>query len=120
VERGWHLGYRRLRGAAGSWCVRRYVGGQTYTVEGIGTADDLSDSDHVGVLDYWEAVDRVRDLRKHRNHGAAGITGPFTVAKAMDNYIAFLKADGRPESAIKDAEHRDRAFIRPKLGDLEL
>src|SRR5262249_17534878 len=115
IERGVHLGYRRIKGHAGTWCIRHYVGDHTYKVEGIGTADDLSDADGVEVLDYWQAVDKVREKRKQRAHDAAGMTGPYTVAKAMDDYIAFLRADGRPESAIKDAESRDRSFIRPQL-----
>src|SRR5262245_52936771 len=120
VERGWHLGYRRLKAQAGTWCVRRYAGDQTYAVEGIGTADDLSDADGVEVLDYWQAVEKIRETRKQRAHDAAGVTGPYTVAKAMDDYIAFLKAEGRAESAIRDAESRDRSDIRPRLGNEEI
>jgi integrase len=122
VERGVHLGYRRLGGQqAGTWCVRRYIGEQSYQVEGIGTADDLSDADGVEVFTYWQAVDKVREQRQQRALDAAGITaGPYTVASAMDDYIAFLESEGRAESAIKDARDHDRAFIRPKLGNDEI
>lgn len=120
IEKGVHLGYRRLKGQAGSWCVRHYVGDQDYKVEGIGTADDLSDADGVQVLTYWQAVDKVRELRKQRAHDAAGISKPLTVAAAWDEYIAFLKADGRPDTAIRDAQGQYDAFIGPKLGAIEV
>src|SRR5262245_12996370 len=58
IERGVHLGYRRLKGKAGTWCIRQYVGAQTYHVESICIADDFSDADGVLVLSYWQAIDR--------------------------------------------------------------
>ena len=60
VERGLHLGYRRLREGAGPWIARRYVGAQRYDEQAIGIADDLSDADGVRVLSYWQAVDLAR------------------------------------------------------------
>ena len=39
IERGLHLGYRRLKGKAGTWCARHYRGAQQYEVESIGVAD---------------------------------------------------------------------------------
>jgi hypothetical protein len=49
LEPGLHIGYRRLKGrkgrpgVAGTWVARHYVGGRSYVVEKIGTADDFSD-----------------------------------------------------------------------------
>jgi hypothetical protein len=61
VERGLHLGYRRLgKGKAGTWCVRHYLGKQRYEVEAIGVSDDLSDADGTTILDYWQG----RKLRR--------------------------------------------------------
>jgi integrase len=121
IERAAHLGYRRIRGRAGSWWGRFYVGDKTYQVESIGAADDLSDADGVAILTYWQAIDAVRKRREERAHTASGkITGPYTVADAMDAYFEFLKSEGRTDDAIDDAKYRDRAFIRPKLGDLEV
>src|SRR5579872_5577158 len=40
IERGLHLGYRRLKGKAGTWWARHYLGDQDYEVESIGVADD--------------------------------------------------------------------------------
>jgi len=118
IERGLHLGYRRLgRGVAGTWVVRHYVGEQQYEVERIGTADDVSDADGVAVLDFWQAQGKAREAMVERAHRAHGKHGPITVADAMDDYLAFL--DGNRKSGA-DARYRDRAFIRPMLGDIEV
>src|SRR3974390_2918866 len=53
IERGLHLGYRRLKGKAGTWWARHYLGNQQYELEAIGIADDLSDADSVAILDFW-------------------------------------------------------------------
>jgi integrase len=117
IERGMHLGYRRLRGKAGTWWARHYIGEQQYEVESIGIADDLSDADGVAILNYWQAVEAARKRMVVRAHAAAGKTGPLTVADAMDAYIEFLENN---RQSVGDARYRDQAFIRPKLGDLEV
>ena len=33
IERGLHLGYRKLKGKAGTWWARHYIGGQQYDME---------------------------------------------------------------------------------------
>jgi integrase len=118
IERGLHLGYRKLRkGTAGTWVARHYIGQRSYQVEKIGVADDVSDADGVAILDFWQAQTAARKRMASRARAAAGIAGPFTVADAMDGYLRFLRDDGRSEEAIRDVEYRDRAFIRPKLGE---
>jgi integrase len=117
VEEGAHLGYRRLRGRAGTWCDRHYAGNQEYKVEGIGTADDLSDADGVAILSYWQAVDKVRERRKERAHNAAGITGPYTVKQALDDYLGWLDEKGK---GGYDARKRVDAHVPPELGDTEI
>ena len=49
IDEGLHLGYRKGK-AAGKWVMRRYVGGQSYTLENIGTADDAMDPDGATAL----------------------------------------------------------------------
>jgi integrase len=116
IERGLHLGYRKLKGRAGTWWMRHYLGEREYDVEAVGIADDLSDADGVAILDYWKAQTKARERMVGRAHAAAGKTGPFTVADAMDAYLEFLDNNRKSGS---DARYRDRAFIRPKLGELE-
>jgi integrase len=115
-----HLGYRRIKTGAGSWWARHYLGDQQYETESLGIADDLSDADGVAVLDYWQAQEKARNRMVQRAHAAAGKTGPYTVADAMDAYVRFLSDDGRDPYTIRDARYRDQAFIRPKLGNTEV
>lgn len=120
IDPGLHLGYRRLRGGPGKWAVRYYKGGRAYALETIATADDLSDSNKADVLSFAEAQDEARNRRDARSRSAAGITGPITVADAMDGYLASLEDDGRSDAAIADARCRVEAFIKPKLGERDV
>jgi integrase len=118
IERGLHLGYRRLAGGgAGTWVARHYIGYQDYQIEKIAIADDLSDADGVAVLDFWQAQALARDRMRTRVHTAAGKTGPLTVSAAMDAYLEFLEANRKTAG---DARYKDAAFIRPKLGEIEV
>lgn len=120
IEPGLHLGYRKLKDTAGTWLARHYLGKQAYEVERIGTADDRSDADGEAILDYWQAQAKARERMVSRAHAAVGKTGPLTVVDVMDSYLKFLESEGRSEAAIADTQYRDRAFIRPKLGHLEV
>ena len=66
LEPGLHIGYRRLKGrkgrpgVAGTWVARHYVGGRSYVVEKIGTADDFSDADGTIILNFAQAQDKAR------------------------------------------------------------
>jgi integrase len=117
LETGCHLGYRRLRGKPGRWCVRHYAGQQTYQVETIATADDYSDADGVAVLNYRQAQAKARERMAARAHHAAGKRGPLTVRDAVEAYLQFL--DSHRKSGY-DARHRAEAFILPQLGDIEV
>ena len=118
IERGLHLGYRRLGdGQAGTWVARFYIGEQSYEVQKIGIADDVSDADGVAVLDFWQAQDKARRAMVERAHRALGKHGPITIGDVMDEYLAYL--DGHKKSG-SDARYRDSALIRPVLGDIEV
>ena len=108
----------QLKGKAGTWCARHYIGEQQYELEALGIADDLSDADGVAILSYWQAQDKARERMVKRAHAAAGKTGPLTVADAMDVYLEYLESKN-PRTAV-DARSRDRLFIRPKLGHFEI
>jgi hypothetical protein len=83
----------------------------------IAVADDYSDPDGVAILNFQQAQRKARERFLQRAYSAAGKTGPYTVADAMDAYLEFQEARG---NSIVDAEHRDQAHIRPKLGDWEV
>jgi integrase len=117
LEEGLHVGYRRLRGRPGRWVLRHYVGGQTYQVETIATADDYSDADGVAILSYRQAQAKARERMVARAHHAAGKHGPLTVRDAIEAYLEFLDTHRR---SGRDARHRAKAFILPQLGDIEV
>jgi integrase len=117
IEPGLHLGYRKLKGRAGTWLVRQYLGKQAYEVERIGTADDLSNADGEAILDFKQAQDKARARMVSRAHAAAGKSGPLTVADAMDAYLEYLEANGK---SVVTARYRAKAFIYPTLGPIEV
>ncbi|MEX0852150.1 MAG: site-specific integrase, partial [Bauldia sp.] len=117
IERGLHLGYRRLKGGSGTWWARHYLGDRSYEVEGLGVADDRSDADGVAVLDYWQAQTKARERMVARAHAAAGRTGPLAVQDAVGEYLEWLDNNRR---SGRDARKRAEAFIYPRLGDVEV
>jgi integrase len=121
LEPGLHIGYRRLKGrkgrpaVAGTWVARHYVGGQSYVVEKIGTADDFSDADGIIILSFAQAQDKARTRMVRRAQSANGVAGPLTVRAAVEGYLEFLEAHSK--SAV-DSRHRANAHICPTLGDV--
>lgn len=118
IEPGLHLGYRKLVSGPGTWIVRRYIGSGAYTVKNLTTADrklviadDFSDADGDGILSFVQALGRAKAPKP------TDASAKRTVAGAMDDYIAFLEEN---RSTATDARYRDRAFIRPELGGVEL
>jgi hypothetical protein len=123
VEQGLHLGYRKARGrrgkpaGAGKWVIRSYVGKQSYTVETIGVADDLSDADGVAILSFWQAQDLARERMVARIRTVHGVLGAFTVKDAVASYIEFLETNRKTAA---DARYHADAHINSMLGDLEI
>ncbi len=115
IEEGCHLGYRRLKGRAGTWNDRQYLGGGSYDLQKIGTADDYSDADGVSVMSFDQAQVKARERMVRRAHAAAG--KGITVADVMADYLADLEMRGKPTA---DARYRINAFILPTLGDVEI
>jgi integrase len=123
IEPGLHLGYRKLASGPGTWLARRYGGEGRYVTENLRTtdgaliiADDYSEAEGYSILNFGQAQERAKAQRP----GKSEPTKPHTVADVMDAYLAWLESEGRSAAAIADARYRDRAFIRPKLGELEV
>ena len=77
-------------------------------------ADDYSEPDGKAVLSFGQAQERAKAYRPKVD---ADDGAPYTVATAMDDYIAFLEEHRR---TAKDARYRDAAFIRPVLGTIDV
>jgi integrase len=109
IEEGVHLGYRRLKGRAGTWVSRRYIGNQQYVTDGIGIADDNSNPDGDTILNFKQAQDKAR--------GRPVKSGPYTVNDATAAYLEFLE-NNRKSGA--DARYRYELHIRPALGEIQV
>jgi integrase len=117
IEVGCHVGYRRLRGKAGTWVARFYAGQQTYQTRRLAAADDYSDPDGIAVLSYHQAQRAARQAHVERAHTAVGKRGPMTVADALEQYLRHHEDNGKPTA---DARYRIDALILPSLGAIEV
>src|SRR6185437_14057596 len=85
INPGAHLGYYRGK-RGGTWVARLYQDGR-YRKSAIGTADDGSDADGVGVLSFAQAQAAARKWFAKLAHEAAGIeppsAGPYRVRDAI-------------------------------------
>lgn len=120
IERGLHLGYRRLKGKAGTWSARLYTADakKPYVEKQLGIADDLSDADGIKILTYDQAVTAARARSAELTRKAAGIpAGPYTVADAIADYVEFTTIRRKTG---RDVKWRSDAHILPALGELEV
>jgi integrase len=129
LAEGLHLGYVPRRGG-GKWVARFYLGNVQWHYRGrasvrhyekkiIGEADDYADANGVTVLNFDQAQAKARDLATRRGYAEGGLpVGPYTVARAIDDYVAYMRASGR--STVNDVATRAKAFIIPTLGHVEV
>jgi integrase len=116
IDEGLHLGYRKgSRG--GKWVMRRYIGGQSYIVETIGTADDIIDADGTAILTFSQAQALARQLFVERKRTDAGLptraSGPYTVGSCLADYLAWLEQHRKSARVIRWTAE---ASILPQLG----
>jgi len=111
IDAGLHLGYRRGL-AGGHWVMRHYLGNEKYRGETFAIADDHSSADGIGILDFFQAQRRAREL------AGASISprGPLTVAEALSAYFDRLEQEG--SKSLYDARGRARRHICPSLGEV--
>ncbi|MDR3527394.1 MAG: site-specific integrase [Rhizomicrobium sp.] len=118
IDTGLHIGYRKGQ-TGGKWVLRFYREDGKYTVETIGTADDVIDADGATILNFFQAQASARQLFIERRRAVAGLpteTGPYTVKACIDDYVAWL-AENRKSAS--DARYRADAHVLPDLGKIE-
>jgi integrase len=116
IGRGLRIGYRRTK-VDGSWSIIKADGGGGAWIKKIDgvVADDYRDADGAGVLDYWQAVKRVREIALGGDETVETTDKPVTIDKAIDDYAADLKArNGGPANATS-LRHRMPATLRSKV-----
>ena len=120
------LYHRPKNGAAGVWRARYYdpnTKKMQRTV--IGVADDFLAANNIDVLDYKGACDRAdrwfTECSQAALRSAGGevpLTGPYTVADAMRDYLDALNKRGSRSASM--SEITIKAHILPDLGAIEL
>jgi len=119
LETGLHLGYRR-HAKGGSWIARRRTEGGTYREDRLGRADDFQDADGERILDFSQAQRAARHWwgqEQRREQGGSAIpSGPYTVGKALDDYLEdYRRRGGKAADAVQYAVD---AHVRPTLGEI--
>lgn len=120
IDEGLHVGYRKGK-TAGKWVMRRYVGGQSYVVETIGTADDTLDADGSAILTFAQAQAIARDrflapVQQSAEREAAAPPAAYTVADGIRDYLADYAARGG--KAVAGTRIAATAHILPAMGEV--
>ena len=111
IEQGLHLGYRR-RTTGGTWIARRRDEHGIYRETKIGLADDLQDASGGGVLDFSQAQRTARSWCTNQQRLASGLappsSGPYTVARAMADYIEdYRRRGGKASDSIESVARQN-------------
>jgi integrase len=121
LESGLHLGYRRTKEGGGSWVARRFLGQGKYKEHVFGVADDLQSADGVTVLTFSDAQAKAREWWKAAERadlGFAPISGPYTVADALEAH--FAERSRRGSKGVTKDRGIAAARIMSELGAVEL
>src|ERR1700738_166144 len=120
IAKGLRLGYYR-GSVAGSWIARYYRGAGVYATKALGIADDTLEADDVKVFNYWQAQEHARRWGERQRLIAEGMLreGSYTVANAVTDYLAEIKAEKSP-AAVQGAKYVLDAWILPDLGTIEV
>lgn len=119
---GQAIGYRRVKGA-GRWLAKFRPESADPNAKRIhaalGPADDYLDADEVTVLSWKGAQAKAAEFFKQEARKAAGEYvapegGPYTVARALEDYFAHRTAEGHKSVAIDRTSANAR--IVPALG----
>ncbi|MDQ0320765.1 integrase [Pararhizobium capsulatum DSM 1112] len=124
LKPGLYLGYaKRKSGEAGIWIMRTYLGTEVtgtaspYQKQNLGKADDFASND---CLSFAQAQAKAFELQVVREkQKKAGVkTGPMTVAEALEDYLANLKAEGK--ATVVDARRRIDTHFLPTIGKIRI
>jgi integrase len=119
ISQGQHVGYRRV-GLGGTWIARAYDTERGRRFQSLGTADDLAQADGTAILSFQQAVEAAQAWFKQLEHNDAGdvLTGPYTVAALMADYLADRRRETRKD--LSRTRSVIDLHILPSLGKLEV
>ena len=108
--KGLALGYRRSKSAPiGTWIGRRLIGGDEYTFQSFGPADD-SRADGELALSYDQALEAVLEWGKA---DSTTTSSRYKVNQAANRYLEYVRAETK---AVRDTERRITRDIHPRVG----
>jgi integrase len=120
ITEGQHLGYRKLE-QGGTWVARYYTREEGRRFQALGSTDDAVPHNGTNVLNFEQALKAANAWIAnviHSDGAEVDHKSSYTVAQAMDDYIADR------ESAKRKAKRRDRLIIeghiKPTLGRIHL
>ncbi len=117
---GCAVGYRRGK-KGGSWLARwRPRNGKQHYIA-LGPSDDALDAKDLTVFSFKEAQGKARAWFAVQEEAAGSDrvpAGPYTVADAMADYIAWLESEGK--SSARNARLYTEARILPDLGNVQI
>jgi integrase len=122
LDEGLHLGYRK-GSTSSAWVIRWYVGDETYKTASLeARPDDILSADGETVLSWSQAQAGARNTFQRLQREAEGLdatpSGPYTVAGAFSDYMAYYRRKGG--KAPQEFEWTYAAFIEPTLGSIQL
>ena len=112
LNEGEHLGYYRGQ-RVGKW-VARYrrpgVAGN-YQETTLAEADDHADADGEVILNFKQAQEAAREWFTGLERNGGRSTGPYTVSKALDDYLEGFKGKD-----LANTRRRIDSIVRPQMG----
>ena len=122
IAPGRAIGYRRIGAPGGTWIAKLRIAGAGRWLHALGPADDVLDAGE-DILTFAQAQERARAWFAQRENAATSLlqlgetpTRPFTVADALDAYLAWF---ARHRKALVATRSVIEAHIRPALGAIE-
>lgn len=121
ISAGCAVGYRK--GAkGGTWIARMRDDAGRQHHDALGAADDNRDPDGLTVFSFAQAQERAREFFSQKARLLAGHAaeqqGPYTVALAIEDYLAAREKRGA--KSVRADRYAATARIIPDLGDVEL
>ena len=112
------IGYRKgSRGA--SWCYRIGLEGGGYKKGTIGTVDDISDANGIGVFSYDQAVTKAMEAANTADRQSQSLD--YTVGNAIDDYLEWyrVKTKDPKQTELMVNRHIKPKFEKYRVADLK-
>jgi hypothetical protein len=116
VSEGIHLGYYR-GDRGGMWHARvRTLDGNRYMKTAIGKADDYAHADDKDTFSFSQAQEKARQFATKVCRGIdPADTRPYTVQRAIDDYLHDFKANGK--KSFEETYSQIKAHILPAFAN---